>query len=157
MRYKLVAVHALVILISIMGGVNIYEYVQNEIVEMIVIIFHLLTISYLYVFSGYFITDKQSKYNFWNYQLIALIGIILWTVAVINSSNDLDWKNGSGGIPWLAYRIYISGVELPFNVNDNFSFWTQNLKINMGFLLTLSLVPSLLQAFGGYLKVNQKS
>jgi hypothetical protein len=75
--------------------------------------------------------------------------------AVLNSPTDLNWKNGNGGISWLIYRMYISGIETPFNFSSEFSISTKNIKIEIGILLILTIIPSVLQAFGGLLKTNR--
>ena len=155
MHLKLIASHILIFIISIFGLTYLYEYVGNGTFEMIYAIFHLTIVFVLYFISGFLVTDKTEKFEFWNYHIIALIGFIIWLFAVLNSPTDLNWKNGNGGILWLIYRMYISGIETPFNFNDSFSISTKNIRLEIGILLILTIIPSLLQAYGGFLKIKR--
>jgi hypothetical protein len=155
MHLKLIASHILIFIISIFGLTNFYEYVGNGTFEMIYAIFHLTIVLALYFISGFLVTNKTEKFEFWNYYIITLIGFLIWLFAVLNSPTDLNWKNGNGGISWLIYRMYISGIETPFNFSSEFSISTKNIKIEIGILLILTIIPSVLQAFGGLLKTNR--
>ena len=154
MHLKLFFSHIIIFLISIFGFTSLYEYVGNGILEIIYSIFHLIVILFLYLLSGFLSTEKPGKYEFKNYFIIAIVGFLIWLFAVLNSPTDLDWKKGNGGILWLLYRLYISGIETPFNFNEHFSIWTKNVKWNIGILLLLSIIPSLIQAYGGFLKIK---
>lgn len=151
---KMILSHLLIFFISIFGLAQFFDYTGNGFIT-IYSIFHFLTVLVLYFLSGYYFTNKFKKFSIFNYAIIALIGIFLWSLAYFDSPNDLDWKNGQGGI-WFFYRIYISGIEVPFNFNDSFSFWTKNIKVEMIQLLTLSIIPSITQAIGGYIKTRLK-
>jgi hypothetical protein len=155
MHLKLIISHVLILIISTFGFTYLYEYIENGIFETIYPVFHLIVVFSLYVLSGYLATGKTKIFDFKNYYIVALIGFILWLLAVLNSPTDLDWKHGSGGILWLIYRMYISAIETPFNFSDSFMISTDNIKVEMGLLLILTIIPSFLQAFGGFLKVNR--
>ena len=155
MQLKLIASHILIFIISIFGFTHLYEYVGNGTIEIIYAIFHLTIVLILYLVSGYLITDETEKFKFWNYYIIALIGAVIWFCAVLNSPTDLNWKNGKGGILWLIYRMYISGIETPFNFSDSFTIHTKNIKLEIVILLILTITPSILQAYGGFIKTNR--
>tara|TARA_B110000495_G_C22759742_1_gene444897 strand:+ start:30 stop:734 length:705 start_codon:yes stop_codon:yes gene_type:complete len=154
-HWKLMLSHLLIFMISIFGFTNLYEYVGNGTFEMIYAIFHLTIVLILYFFSGFLVTNKTEKFEFSNYYIIALIGFIIWLFAVLNSPTDLNWKDGNGGISWLIYRMYIGGIEVPFNFSSDFSIHTKNIKLEIGILLILTIIPSILQAFGGFIKTNR--
>jgi hypothetical protein len=152
MQLKLIASHIIITIVSIFGLTYLYEYVGNGAFEMVYAIFHLTIVLALYFMSGFLITDKTEKFKFWNYYIIALLGFIIWLFAFMNSPTDLDWKHGKGGILWLTYMFYISGIETPFNFSSDFSILTKNIKLDIGILLMFSFIPSMLQAFGGFIK-----
>jgi hypothetical protein len=154
MQLKLIVSHIFIFIISIFGLTNLYEYIGNGTFELIYAILHLNIVLVLYFISGFLITNKTEKFEFWNYYIIALVGFLIWLFAVLNSPTDLNWKNGNGGISWLIYRMYISGIETPFNFNDNFSISTKKITFEIGILLILTIIPSLLQAYGGFLKTK---
>ncbi|MBL0685321.1 hypothetical protein JJQ60_17440 [Aquimarina mytili] len=145
--------HLVIFIISIFGLTYFYEYIEDESLEMFYSLFHFIIVLILYLMSGYLLTNGIDKFQIKNYCAIAFIGILIWFLAFINSPTDLDWKKGNGGILWLLYRIYISGIETPFNFSDNLSIWSKNSNINLAVLLILSIIPSSLQALGGFLKV----
>jgi hypothetical protein len=155
MHLKLIVSHILIFIISIFGLTYLYEYVGNGIFEIIYAIFHLAIVLILYFISGFFVTNKTEKFELRNYYIIALIGFILWLFAVLNSPTDLNWKSGNGGILWLIYRMYISGIETPFNFNNEFSISTKNINLKIGILLILTIIPSILQAFGGFIRIRR--
>jgi hypothetical protein len=155
MRLKLIFAHILIFIISIFGFTYLYEYVGNGTLEIIYAVFHLTIVLILYLVSGFLATDKTELFDLKKYYIIALIGFIIWLFAVLNSPTDLNWKNGNGGVLWLIYRMYISGIETPFNFGDSFSISTKNIKLEIGILLILTIIPSLLQAYGGFLKIKQ--
>nr|WP_321235283.1 hypothetical protein [uncultured Psychroserpens sp.] len=142
-------------MISIFGFTYFYDYVGNGTIEMIYAIFHLSVVLLLYFVSGFLVTDKTKKFDLRNYYIIALTGFIIWLLAVLNSPTDLNWKNENGGVLWLIYRMYISGIETPFNFNSAFSISAKNIKIEIGILLVLTIIPSILQAYGGFIKIKR--
>ena len=154
-HWKLMLSHLLIFMISIFGLTNLHEYVGNGKFEMIYAVFHLTIVLILFFVSGFLVANKTEKFEFSNYYIIALIGFIIWLFAVLNSPTDLNWKNGNGGILWLIHRIYISGIETPFNFSDSFSIHTKNIKLEIVILLILTITPSILQAFGGFIKTNR--
>ena len=156
MQLKLIASHIIITIVSIFGLSYLYEYVGNGTFEMVYAIFYLTIVLALYFISGFLVTDKTEKFKFWNYYIIALLGFIIWSFAFINSPTDLNWKHGKGGILWLTYRFYISGIETPFNFSNDFSILTKKIRLDIGILLMLSVIPSLLKAFGGFVKTNLK-
>lgn len=155
MRLKLFFAHILIFIISIFGFTYLYDYVGNGTLATIYAVLHLTMVLILYVVSGYLATDKTNDFDISKYYIIALIGFIIWLLAVLNSPADLNWKNGNGGILWLVYRIYISGIETPFGFSESFSISTKNIKLEIGILLILTIVPSLFQAYGGFLKIKR--
>ena len=113
MQVKLILSHILIFVISIFGFTGLYEYiVMNDVFGLIYSIFHLTVIVVLYIISGYLSSMKLHAFSIWNYYIVALIGVIIWSLAIINSPIDLDWKKGNGGVLWLIYRLYISGCLL---------------------------------------------
>lgn len=132
----------------------IYAYVGDGFFEIMYSIIHLILVLILYIISGYYFTDKYEEFSFSNYYIVALVGVLLWFTAYFDSPNDLNWKNGNGGVFWLVYTIYIVPIETPFNFNDSFSIWTKNIQVNMYILLFLSIIPSIFQALGGFLKIG---
>ena len=154
MHLKLIFAHLLIFIISIFGFTNLYKYVGNGTLELAYAVFHLIIILILYFSSGFFLTNKTRTFDLRNYYIIALIGFIIWLLAVLNSPTDLNWKNGGGGILWLIYSMFISGIETPFNFSDSFSISTNNIKLEIGILLILTIIPSFLQAYGGFLKIK---
>ena len=154
MHLKLIFAHILIFIISIFGFTYFYEYVGNGILELVFAVFHLTIVLILYFLSGFLTTKKTENFDLKKYYIIALIGFIIWLFAVLNSPTDLNWKNGNEGILWLIYRMYISGIEIPFNFSDSFSISTKNIKYKIGILLILTIIPSFLQAYGGFLKIK---
>nr|WP_299384173.1 hypothetical protein [Allomuricauda sp.] len=154
MHQRLILAHLFIFVISVFGLTSLYQFIVNATLELIFAVVHFLIVVLLYILSGFLITAKNKDYSVRNYYIIALIGLILWCVAFLISPDDLHWKRGDGGGVWLFYRIYISGLEIPFSFNGNFSFWSKHMNTNIAFLLTLSIIPSALQAYGGYLKVG---
>jgi len=154
MNLKLISSHIIITLISILGFTSIYEFLSRGFFEIAYAIIHLTIILILYLISGYLLTDQTEKFEYINYPIIGLIGLVILTTAIIDSPNDLNWKSGNGGFFWLIYRLYVSGIETPFNFNDNFSFWTKNIKFNIFILGILSIIPSILQALGGFLRIK---
>ncbi len=155
MHIKLILAHILIFIISIFGFGYFYEFIGNGPLEIIYAIFHLTIVLTLYFVSGFLTTDKTKKFDFKNYFIVALIGFVIWFFAVLDSPTDLDWKKGNGGVLWLIYRIYIGGIETPFNFNDSFSILTKSAKINVGLLLVLTIIPSILQTYGGFLRIKR--
>lgn len=155
MRLKLFLSHILITLISA-GFLALESFIGDRVPVMVIGFFYLFIILVLYVASGYFFTAKNQMFNIKNYGVIALIGIVLWFVAVLNSPSNLDlgWKISNGEILWHAYRIYVFATELPFW----FIFYGESIKnvyLEASFLLILTIIPSVTQAFGGYLKTKR--
>lgn len=155
MNFKLIISHITILLISFHILMPIYSNIKSEEFNLINPIIHFIIVLYLYFLSGYVSTGKTDKYRLKNYYIVTLIGFIIWILAILSSPNDMDWKNGNRGILWLVYTIYISSIEVPFNFNDNFSYWTKNTKTNMLILLIFSIIPLILQALGGLYKVKK--
>lgn len=163
MKYKTVKLycatlfcHIIITIVSVFGLT--YGYVLNgsELFLMIYPIFHIVVIVSLYVVSGYIVTNESRRITVWPYFSVASIGIILWGLCVIHSPYDLNWKSGDGGI-WLYYRLYVSGIETPFNfIETPFDFSNiLNLSKHINSiinLLILSFIPSLLQFLGGMIR-----
>ena len=154
MSFKQILIHIGITLISLILISYPYEFIGGGIFETIYGIIHLSIILILYFISGYLITEKNGKFEFLNYVTIAIIGIILLITALIESPTDLNWKNGNGGIFWLIYRIYISGIETPFNAIVTFNFSPLNMNFKIFVLGIYSIIPSILITLGGYLKIK---
>lgn len=106
---------------------------------------------FLYVVSGFIYTNSKSRW--YNYFIVAIIGIVIWTICFIKSPNDLNYKSGDGGC-WFFYELFIM-VSSPLNVIDSIqNILTGNIKLQ---LYTQSLIPiivSICQYAGGFLKVT---
>lgn len=153
---KLFFTHILIFIISIFGLTYLYEYIEEVTVLVIYSLFHLSIVLTLYIISGYLLTDNKNKFQIKFYWLIALIGFIIWLLAFINSPTDLDWTKGNRGILWLVYRMYISGIETPFNFSESLLIWNKNTNVNLAVLLIFSIIPSFMQTIGGLLKMRKK-
>jgi hypothetical protein len=153
MHLKLLLAHILIWIITTLGFTYLYFDIENETLQRISVVFHLTIVVVLYVVSGFLATGKTKIFNVKNYYSIALIGFILWLIAVLNSPTDMNWKNGFGGILWLLHNTYISGIELP--IFFSFGISIKNIKLQIVLLLIITIIPSLLQAYGGFLKIKR--
>ena len=155
-QLKLFSAHILIFIISISALIFLHSNPENEIFEIIGITLHVLLVISLYIASGYFATKKGEKFQLKNYWIIAIIGICIWLAAFINSPTDINWKKGNGGMLWLLYRIYIVPTELPFCFSDYLPIDKFNIVSKHIGLISFSIIPSVMQAFGGYLKHKKR-
>ncbi|EDP97618.1 hypothetical protein U8527_04675 [Kordia algicida OT-1] len=154
--YLLLA-HIIIFIISIFGLIHLHSFEGNDIIEIITAIFHFLLVLSFYLVSGYLITRKTEKFQLKQYWIITFIGICIWLAAFINSPTDLNWKKGNDGILWFLYRIYVVPTELPFCFSDYFKTHQLNTVIRHVFLISFSIIPSVMQAIGGFLKTQTVS
>ena len=132
-----------------------YSIFSNDLGNLFYGIFHFCLVALLYVLSGYIITSTTKRFKILNYSAIALIGLTIWLICMNISPNDLNWKKGNGGV-WLYHQLYFAGIEGPFWYNEQFYIGTnEKIKLQTTILLILSILPSILQAFGGILKMKR--
>lgn len=152
---KLLLAYIIIFIISVFFLGYGYEYIGNNILGDLYSVFHFLLVLSLYIVSGYFITKKTEKFQLKRYWIIALIGICIWFAAYINSPTDLDWKKGNGSIIWLYYHLYIVPTELPFCFSNLTLIDKPNIIIKHIVLICFSIIPSVMQAVGGFLKTKR--
>jgi len=129
-----------------------YSLFSHDFDKLIYESIYFCSIVMLYVLSGYVITNVNKKFRIWNYSAIALFGVTIWFICMKNSPDDLNWKNGNGGL-WFYHQIYLSGIETTFWFNDTYLNLTlKRPKLQTSFLLILSILPSILQVIGGIMK-----
>ena len=153
MKLRLIFSHILITIISNIGLSVIWVSIGNGVYETIYLIFHLMIIFGLYSYSGFLYTDLNKKIKFLNYSIIGIVGLIFWIVCYIESSDSLwNYQNSDGGI-WFLYTLFVSGINEPINlIFDNFNSSIINQKLSMFLLLIMTIIPSILQYFGGKFK-----
>lgn len=149
MNVNLFFSHIIITATSVFVFTYTYEYLENSVFEILYAFFHFAVILVLYIASGILATGKV--FTFKKYYIIALIGIILWLIAFINSPHSLDYKQVKTAGLWFFYQLYVMGLATPFHM---VSTTEVHIYFDMVLLLVLSIVPSILQAYGGYIKVK---
>ena len=105
----------------------------------------------LYLISGFIYTNRKS--NWFNYFVVAIIGISIWTICFIISPNDLNYKSGNGGC-WFFYQLYIM-VSSPLNFIESIqNILTGNFKLQLYSEALIPIIISIFQYIGGLLKIN---
>ncbi len=156
MKYlKLFLAHILIFALSNFIFIYFHSFYENTLFEITAIVFHLALVIVIYIGSGYYATTKTEKFKPLSYSIIVIIGICIWLIAFIDSPTDLNWKNGNGGLFWLLYRIYIIPTELPFCFSDYVSIDKFNIIMKHISLVTFTILPSIFQAYGGFLKTKR--
>ena len=106
---------------------------------------------FLYVISGFVYTNNKS--NWYNYFIVAIIGVSIWTICFIKSPNDLNYKSGDGGY-WFFYELFIM-VSSPLNVIDSIqNVLTGNIKLQLYSQSLIPIIISICQCAGGFLKIT---
>jgi hypothetical protein len=107
----------------------------------------------LYFYSGYLI-GNHLEIKWYQYFGIAIVGIIIWGIAVVASPDHLNYKRVDSAGIWLFYRIYISGIETPLNFIEIKNLLSA--KSEMYFILILPIIASLMQYFGTILNAKTR-
>lgn len=107
----------------------------------------------LYFYSGYYLTKEKVKW--YNYFIIAFLGITLWLICFIISPSSMNYKRDDNAGVWFFYQLYIM-VASPLNfidsINENYSIAKQLILD-----LLIPIVISLLQFLGGFVKLRLKN
>lgn len=114
-----------------------------------IFLFYFVCILFLYLFSGYLIANHL-EINWYDYFGIAIVGIVIWGIAITLSPDSLNYKRVDSAGVWLFYRIYISGIEIPLNFIEIDK--TLPIKSKKYFDLILPFIASTMQYFGALLK-----
>ena len=133
--------------ISVIVMIILSNFEFDQIGYWIIYIFSL----FLYVISGYIYTSSKS--NWYNYFIVAIIGICLWTICFVKSPNDLNYKSRDGEY-WFLYQLYIM-VSSPLNVIDSINeVLTGNIKLQLYSQSLIPIIISICQYIGSILKLN---
>jgi hypothetical protein len=151
MNFKDLLIHIGITIVSIIGTYP-YELINGGILQSIYGFFHLIIIFFLYFIYGFYSTDSYKKTDTIDFFTITIIGITFLIMALINSPTDFNWKNGEGGILWLIYTFYVSGIQIPFDAINNFSFNPINYYIKIAILSVFSIIPGILILLGSLFK-----
>jgi hypothetical protein len=115
--------------------------------------FVFILVLYLYFLSGYWLTQFFNRW--YNYYLVAFIGIIIWLFAFFTSTNSLNYKADEQAYAWMIYRFYISGIESPLNFYDGLNFADKiSIHFEECFIIIYPVIASIFQHLGGIFKVR---